>query len=127
MGTSSRVSSFTKSLDSIPSLLNKVTDTLNRFATMVENASGAAHNNVPSAGQASASPTEGEKNTTKDAKKNLRKISKIINYDVPAQKGPISLKVYKEDGTIEVIANFKVSDLHLAEWREVVQACPNRK
>ncbi|GJW51768.1 hypothetical protein Tco_0093119 [Tanacetum coccineum] len=78
MGTSSRVSSFTKSLDfipktldSIPSLLKKVTDTLNRFATMVENASGAAYNNVPSAGQASASPAEGEKNTTKDAEKNL--------------------------------------------------------
>ncbi|GKG35887.1 hypothetical protein Tco_0441041, partial [Tanacetum coccineum] len=40
---------------------------------------------------------------------------------------PISLKVYKEDETIEVIANFKVNDLHLAEWREVVQDCPERK
>ncbi|GKB41207.1 hypothetical protein Tco_0886149 [Tanacetum coccineum] len=35
--------------------------------------------------------------------------------------------VKKEDGTTEVIPNFKSSDLHLAEWREVVQACPNRK
>nr|GEV83961.1 hypothetical protein [Tanacetum cinerariifolium] len=39
-----------KTLDSILSLLNNVTDTLNRFTTMVEHASGAAHNNVPSAG-----------------------------------------------------------------------------
>ncbi|GJV34952.1 hypothetical protein Tco_1407429 [Tanacetum coccineum] len=56
-----------------------------------------------------------------------RKSSKIINCDVITQKGPISLKVYREDETIEVIANLKVSDLHLAEWREVVQACPDRK
>ncbi|GJV70733.1 hypothetical protein Tco_1490728 [Tanacetum coccineum] len=55
------------------------------------------------------------------------KSSKTINYDVITQKGPISLKVYREYETIEVIANLKVSDLHLAEWREVVQACPDRK
>nr|GEX05951.1 hypothetical protein [Tanacetum cinerariifolium] len=59
-----------KSLDSLPSLLNKVTDTLNRFVTVVENTSGAVRNNVPSVGQASASLAEGEKNTTKDAEKN---------------------------------------------------------
>ncbi|GJS14134.1 hypothetical protein Tco_0408606, partial [Tanacetum coccineum] len=56
-----------------------------------------------------------------------RKSSKIINCDILTQKGLISLKVYREDGRIEVIANFKVSDLHLAEWREVIQACPDRK
>ncbi|GJZ06073.1 retrovirus-related pol polyprotein from transposon TNT 1-94, partial [Tanacetum coccineum] len=149
-----------KTLVSLPSLLNNVTETLNRFATMVEIASRATTKDVPSAGQATASPAEGEKNTTKDAETNLqnelvdllgidvveqyhnkkllfdnycvkmmkrRKSSKIINCDVITQKGPISLKVYREDGTIEVIANFKVSDLHLAEWREVVQACPDRK
>ncbi|GJT82774.1 hypothetical protein Tco_1057116 [Tanacetum coccineum] len=149
-----------KTLDSLPSLLNKVTDTLNRFATAVENASGAIRNNVPSASHATASPAEGEKNTTKDVETNLqnefvdllgidmveqyhnkkllfdkycdkmlkrRNSSKIINCDVLIQKSPISLKVYREDGTIKVIANFKVSDLHLAEWREVVQTCPDRK
>ncbi|GJU88469.1 hypothetical protein Tco_1300892 [Tanacetum coccineum] len=42
-------------------------------------------------------------------------------------EGPITLKVYREDGTSEVIPNFKASDLHLSEWREVVKACPNRK
>ncbi|GJU98249.1 hypothetical protein Tco_1327520 [Tanacetum coccineum] len=56
-----------------------------------------------------------------------RKSSKITNYDVLIKKGPITLKVYREDQTNEVISNFKVSDLHLAEWREVVQACPNKK
>nr|GFA93421.1 hypothetical protein [Tanacetum cinerariifolium] len=56
-----------------------------------------------------------------------RKSSKITNCDVLTQKGPISLKVYREDETNEVISNFKLSDLHLTEWREVVQACPDRK
>ncbi|GJU68737.1 hypothetical protein Tco_1254996 [Tanacetum coccineum] len=152
-----------KTLDSLPSLLNKVTKTLNRFATVVENASGATTKDVPSAGQATASPAEGEKNTnpaTTDAEPNLhdelvdllgidvvtqyynkkllydkycdkmlkrRKSSKITNCDVLTQKGPISLKVHREDGTNKVISNVKVSDLHLAEWREVVQACPDRK
>ncbi|GJU27753.1 hypothetical protein Tco_1166374 [Tanacetum coccineum] len=41
-------------------------------------------------------------------------------------KGPITLKVYREDGTREIIPNFKASDLHLGEWREVMIACPNR-
>ncbi|GKB71062.1 hypothetical protein Tco_0932474 [Tanacetum coccineum] len=63
-----------KSLDSLPNLLNKVTDTLNKFATMVENAS---------AGQASASPAEGEKNTTKDAKINLQnKLVDLLGIDM---------------------------------------------
>ncbi|GJX84374.1 hypothetical protein Tco_0335148 [Tanacetum coccineum] len=58
---------------------------------------------------------------------NRRKSSKIINYDVLTKKGPITLKVYREDRTAKVILNFKVSDLHLAEWREMVKAYPNRK
>ncbi|GJR94864.1 retrovirus-related pol polyprotein from transposon TNT 1-94 [Tanacetum coccineum] len=61
-----------KTLDSLPSLLNKVTETLNRFATVMENASGATTKDVPSAGQATTSPAEGEKNTTKDAETNLQ-------------------------------------------------------
>ncbi|GKA95164.1 hypothetical protein Tco_0817202 [Tanacetum coccineum] len=148
-----------KTLDSIPSLLHKVTNTLNRFATMVENALGATSMNAPLEGKATASLAKGEKNT-KDAETNLqkqlidllgievveqyhskkllfdkycdkmlerRKSSMIINYDVLTQRGPISLKVYREDGLSEVIKNIKVSDLHLAEWREVVQACPDRR
>ncbi|GKD36754.1 hypothetical protein Tco_1256961, partial [Tanacetum coccineum] len=133
------------------------------FATVVENASGATTKGVPSVGQATTSPAEGEKNTnpaTTDAEPNLhdelvdllgidivtqyynkkllydkycdkmlkrRKSSKIINCDVLTQKGPITLQVYMEDRTVEVISNVKVSDLHLAEWKEAVQACPDRK
>ncbi|GJT43679.1 hypothetical protein Tco_0952394 [Tanacetum coccineum] len=61
--------------------------------------------------------------------KMLNKIasSKITNCDVLTRKCPITLKVYREDGTSKVIPNFKSSDLHTGEWREVVNACPNRK
>ncbi|GKD00578.1 hypothetical protein Tco_1170852 [Tanacetum coccineum] len=58
---------------------------------------------------------------------NIRESSKITNCDVLTKKGPITMKVYREDGTSEVIPNFKSSDLHLGEWREVVNAYPNRK
>ncbi|GJU23558.1 hypothetical protein Tco_1156900 [Tanacetum coccineum] len=50
--------------------------------------------------------------------------SRITNCDVLTKK--VTLKVYREDGTSEVIPNFKASDPHLGEWREVVKACPNR-
>ncbi|GJX93530.1 hypothetical protein Tco_0348116 [Tanacetum coccineum] len=48
---------------------------------------------------------------------NRRAISRITNYDVLTKKGPIILKVYREDGTNEIIPNFKASDMHLGEWR----------
>ncbi|GKA61034.1 hypothetical protein Tco_0760441 [Tanacetum coccineum] len=57
---------------------------------------------------------------------NRRAVSRITNCDVLTRKGPITLKVYKKDGTSEIIPNFKASDLHLGEWREVMKACPNR-
>ncbi|GKB51927.1 hypothetical protein Tco_0902680 [Tanacetum coccineum] len=57
---------------------------------------------------------------------NRRAISKITKCDVLTKKGPITLKVYREDGTSEIIPNFKASDLHLGKWREVMKACPNR-
>ncbi|GJT42215.1 hypothetical protein Tco_0950930 [Tanacetum coccineum] len=147
-----------KTLDSLPNLLNKVTKTLNRFTTVVENASEATTKDVPSAGQATASPAKGE-NNTKDAETNLKdelvdllgtnvvtqyynkkllfdkycdkmlkrkKSPKITNCEVLTKKGHITLKLYREDGSKEVMSNLKVSDLHLAEWREVIQACPDK-
>ncbi|GJV18308.1 hypothetical protein Tco_1367328 [Tanacetum coccineum] len=57
---------------------------------------------------------------------NRRAESRIINCDVWTKKGPITLKVYREDGTSKVIPNYKANDLHLGEWREVVKACPNK-
>ncbi|GJR14862.1 hypothetical protein Tco_0797514 [Tanacetum coccineum] len=62
-----------------------------------------------------------------DKMPNRRAKSRITNCDVLTRKGPITLKVYIEYGTSKVIPNFKASDLHLGEWREVVKACPNRK
>ncbi|GJS46966.1 hypothetical protein Tco_0597087 [Tanacetum coccineum] len=41
--------------------------------------------------------------------------------------GPEVVKIYREDDTSEIIPEFKASDLHLGEWREVVTACPNKK
>ncbi|GJU19928.1 retrovirus-related pol polyprotein from transposon TNT 1-94 [Tanacetum coccineum] len=78
-----------KTLDSLPSLLNKVIDTLNRFFTVVENALGVACNNVPSAGKATASPTKGEKNTnpsTTNVKPNLHdELVDLLGIDVVTQ------------------------------------------
>nr|GEY65192.1 hypothetical protein [Tanacetum cinerariifolium] len=37
----------------------------------------------------------------------------LLGLNVVTKKGPITLKVYKEDGTDEVIPNFKASDVHL--------------
>nr|GEV06746.1 retrovirus-related Pol polyprotein from transposon TNT 1-94 [Tanacetum cinerariifolium] len=44
---------------------------------------------------------------------NRRAKSRITNCDVLTKKGLITLKVYRENGTSEVIPNFKASDLHL--------------
>ncbi|GJU22846.1 MAK10-like protein [Tanacetum coccineum] len=108
---------------------------------MVDNASGATSMNVSSAGQATASPVEGEKNT-KDAGTNLKeelidllgkdvvtqyytkkllfdkyhdkmlkrkKNPKIKNHEVLTKKCHITLKIYREDGSDEVISNLKVT------------------
>ncbi|GJU37467.1 hypothetical protein Tco_1185821, partial [Tanacetum coccineum] len=40
---------------------------------------------------------------------NRRPVSRITNCDVLTRKGPITLKVYREDGTSEIIPNFKAS------------------
>ncbi|GKF74871.1 hypothetical protein Tco_0224315, partial [Tanacetum coccineum] len=77
---SSIVSSLTThTLEALSGLLNKVTDTLNRFASILN-----AHNKgVPSVGKSTASPTEGEKNTnpvTKDAE--LENLVDLIGIDV---------------------------------------------
>ncbi|GJU55301.1 hypothetical protein Tco_1229015 [Tanacetum coccineum] len=58
---------------------------------------------------------------------NKRAESRTINCDVLTRKGPNTLKVYIEDDTSKIIPNFKASDLHLGEWREVVKACPDIK
>ncbi|GJU29928.1 hypothetical protein Tco_1173517 [Tanacetum coccineum] len=104
-----------QTLDSLPSLLNKVTQTLDRFTNVVENASTTTKD-VPSVGQVTTLHAEGEKNT-KDADTNLKdELVDLLGKNVVTQ----------EDGYDEVISNLKVSDLHSAEWREVIQACPEK-
>ncbi|GJT02720.1 hypothetical protein Tco_0823889 [Tanacetum coccineum] len=49
---------------------------------------------------------------------NRRAASRITNCDILTRKGPITLKVYREDSTSEIIPNFKANDLHIVEWRE---------
>ncbi|GJS11926.1 hypothetical protein Tco_0368722 [Tanacetum coccineum] len=44
---------------------------------------------------------------------NRRAKSRITNYDILTRKGPITLKVYKEDDTSEIIPEFKANDLHI--------------
>nr|GEY66827.1 uncharacterized mitochondrial protein AtMg00810-like [Tanacetum cinerariifolium] len=133
-----------KTLNSLLGILKMVTNTLNRFATLVENALGASTMGVPSADKATALPTEGEKDADTNLKfklvdllgidivtqyynkkllyerycekiKKRRQSSKIINCDVLTKKGPILLKVYRKDETAEVIKKFKANDLQLAE------------
>ncbi|GKE37635.1 hypothetical protein Tco_1461040 [Tanacetum coccineum] len=86
--------------------------------------------------------TEGRKHLTEEQINQQKKIkedakAKIAKRESEVRKeelvdilgtevGLISLKVYRENGTSEVISNFKASYLHLGEWREVINACPNR-
>ncbi|GKC57852.1 hypothetical protein Tco_1085450 [Tanacetum coccineum] len=60
-----------KTLDSLPSLLKKVTNTLNKIVTLVENASRATTMGVPSADKATALPVEGEKDANTNLKNKL--------------------------------------------------------
>nr|GEV36891.1 hypothetical protein [Tanacetum cinerariifolium] len=86
-----------KTLDSLPGILKRVTNTLNRFATLLENASGATNMGVPLADKATTLPAEGEK----DADTNLKnELVDLLDIDIVTQ-------YYK--------------------WREVVQACPDIK
>ncbi|GJZ44669.1 hypothetical protein Tco_0591924 [Tanacetum coccineum] len=73
----------------------------------------AASKNVPSVGQATTSPAEGEKNTSPATinfePTNLHnELVDLLGIDIVTQ----------EDGTVEVIPNVKVNDLHLAKWKD---------
>nr|GEU52256.1 hypothetical protein [Tanacetum cinerariifolium] len=125
---------------------------------MVENASGATSMNVSLAGKATASPTEGEKNT-KDADTNLKdklvnllgknvvtqyytkklhfdkycdkmlkrkKSPKITNCKVLTKKGPITLKIYREDRSDEVISNLKIRLDQLTQTEEELKIDLNK-
>ncbi|GJX61835.1 hypothetical protein Tco_0294735 [Tanacetum coccineum] len=100
-----------KTLDSLPSLLNKVIKTLNGFAIVVENALEAMTKDVPSSGQATASPAEGEKNTTKDAETNLQnELVNLLGIDVLE-----SLKVLQRY-LFRSLEDWEVSSLQFTQW-----------
>ncbi|GJV45676.1 hypothetical protein Tco_1430212 [Tanacetum coccineum] len=106
-----------------------LTDTLNRFATMVENVSGATSMNVPLVVKNVVTQYYTKKlffDKCCDKMLKRKKSPKITKCEVLTKKGCITLKIYKEDGSDELISNIKVSDLHSGEWREVIQACPNK-
>nr|GEW12913.1 retrovirus-related Pol polyprotein from transposon TNT 1-94 [Tanacetum cinerariifolium] len=68
-----------KTLDSLPGLLKTITNTLNKFSTLVENASEATTTGVPSADKATISPAKGEK----DADTNLEnKLVDLLGTDI---------------------------------------------
>ncbi|GJR44452.1 hypothetical protein Tco_1312555 [Tanacetum coccineum] len=73
---------------------------------------------IEESAKAEASKHEVEYGKYYDKMLNRRAKSRITNCDVLTRKGLITLKVYREDGTSEVIPNFKAIDLHLGEWRE---------
>ncbi|GJX19079.1 hypothetical protein Tco_0221756 [Tanacetum coccineum] len=53
---------------------------------------------------------------------NRRAKSRITNCDILTRKGLITLKVYREDDTSEILLEFEASNLHLGVRREVVTA-----
>ncbi|GJX15483.1 hypothetical protein Tco_0216315 [Tanacetum coccineum] len=58
---------------------------------------------------------------------NRRVQGKITNYDMLTRgKGLINPKVYNDDDSSEIIYNFKTSDLHVGEWKGMMDACPKR-
>ncbi|GKD56779.1 hypothetical protein Tco_1290166 [Tanacetum coccineum] len=154
-GQISSVQSNIKTLEALPSLLNKVTDTLNRFANIL-NAHNKSVPSAGKSTALPAEEEKNTIPIIKDVelanlvdlmginvveeyrKKKLlynkycdkmlkrMKSPKITNCKVLTKKDPIILKIYREDMSEEFISNLKVSDLHLAEWREVIQACPDK-
>ncbi|GKD35820.1 hypothetical protein Tco_1251329, partial [Tanacetum coccineum] len=52
-----------------------------------------------------------------DKMPNRRTESRITNYDILTRKGQITLEVYREDDTSEIIPEFIANSLHLSEWR----------
>ncbi|GJU28185.1 hypothetical protein Tco_1166806 [Tanacetum coccineum] len=88
-----KLETFTSAISSLTSqvaeLKNIQWELPTEFATMVENASGATTKDVPSVGQATALPAEGEKNTnptTTDAEPNLHdELVDLLGIDVVTQ------------------------------------------
>ncbi|GJS83946.1 hypothetical protein Tco_0750487 [Tanacetum coccineum] len=109
------------------------------FSTVVEHTSGATTKDVCSAGQATASPAEGEKNTNPTSKFLL--YDKYNDKDAGKEEKASDHKLYVlykghylngcyivEDGTLKSFQILKSVTLYLAdEWREGSTTCRDRK
>ncbi|GKC06938.1 hypothetical protein Tco_0998548 [Tanacetum coccineum] len=114
-----------KTLDFLLGLLNKVTNTLNRFTTLVENASGDTTTGVPLADKATASPAEGEKDVDTNLKNEL---VDLLGIDIVTQYYNKKLLYEKYYEKIKKRRqSSKIINYDLAEWRKAVQAYPDRK
>nr|GEZ01699.1 hypothetical protein [Tanacetum cinerariifolium] len=102
----------------ICSLTSKVTVTLNRFASLINQSSQKTKDKgVPLASKSNDSSAEGEKNTySATIEANLKKY--LVDHTGIDVMEEYYKKKLLEDRTDEIISNFKVNDLHLAEWRE---------
>ncbi|GJT51482.1 retrovirus-related pol polyprotein from transposon TNT 1-94 [Tanacetum coccineum] len=91
-----------------------VTDTLNRFATIMENASSkATDKSVPSAGHANASPAEGEKKTNQATKD---KDSEIVKAKV--KRKSLALKDKKESSDEECSTSWSEDEEYVMAVRD---------
>nr|GEZ37952.1 hypothetical protein [Tanacetum cinerariifolium] len=114
-----------KTLDSFLGLFKTVTNTLNRFASLVENASGATITGVPSADKATTSPDEGEK----DADTNLKnELVDLLGIDIVIQyyNKKLFYERYREKMNKKRQSSM-IINCDVLTKRVVVQACPDRK
>ncbi|GKC70914.1 hypothetical protein Tco_1116797 [Tanacetum coccineum] len=141
-----------KTLDALPCLLVNVIKALNKFAQEAEKESTSSGSNDDDKTHVTGFMVESS--TTKKLKKfdfitkdgkhihlteeqinQQKKIEEEAKAEAAKHEGEVRKEefvdllgpevVNKEDGTSEVITNFKSSDLHLGKWREVVKACSN--
>nr|GEU68600.1 putative reverse transcriptase, RNA-dependent DNA polymerase [Tanacetum cinerariifolium] len=102
-----------KSLDYFSGLLKTVTNTLNMFATLVENTSGSTTTGVPSADKATASPAEREKDVDTNMK---NKLVDLLGIDIVTQYynnkfSMKDIKVYKAEKDCFIPKGIKQSPL----------------
>nr|GEW41282.1 putative reverse transcriptase domain-containing protein [Tanacetum cinerariifolium] len=44
--------------------------------------------------------------------------------EIRGVKSPIDLKIYIDDGPSEIINNFRISDIYVGKWKEMMDVCP---
>ncbi|GJR79479.1 retrovirus-related pol polyprotein from transposon TNT 1-94 [Tanacetum coccineum] len=51
----------------------------------------------------------------------------ITNVDIITAKGPVGVKIYKDDDITKTISKFKVSNLYVQKWKEMMDSCGHGK